>query len=74
MKIEHKCDECKGTGFMLKTSKDYVEGGLCVKCGGTGVIYEDTQKPGNASFSQSWFDYEESYTKRWKKNVGRKRR
>ena len=51
MKIERKCDECNGTGFMLKTNKDYVEGGLCVKCGGTGVIYEGTQKLGNASFS-----------------------
>ena len=37
---EVKCKECKGTGYMLESDPEYVYGGLCVHCGGTGVVYE----------------------------------
>ncbi len=66
-----KCKICKGTGSMLKSHPDYVEGGLCVECGGTGVIYESTKEFSNQTFSQEGFDFTTNDTQEWDEGVDR---
>lgn len=55
---------------MLRTHPDYVEGGLCVECGGTGVIYESTEKRSSETFSQEGFDFTTNDTEKRDEGVG----
>ena len=66
-----KCKICKGTGSMLKSHPDYVEGGLCVECGGTGVVYETNEKYGKKTFTQTWIDIATNDTQEWDEGVDR---